>query len=158
MLKLALLDYPAFEIDTRELTRTTPSFMIDTLDSFRDEFGYTMSITLCLGMDAFMLLPQWHAWQKILKRCHLLIIERAKMSEESLPEVLKSIVLAHEIFDKNTLMAHTHGKIYRFDAGYYPISSSWLRSQLLAGYSIERYVPAPVYQYIKDQALYTPEK
>ena len=79
MLKLALTSYSQFEfqIDTRELDRDTPSFMLDTLTSFQEEYKNKASITLLLGMDAFLELPRWHQWKKILTCCDLLVMQRA---------------------------------------------------------------------------------
>ena len=153
MLQLALQPYPEFEIDPREITRSTPSFMVETLKSFREALGYKVAITICLGTDAFIQLPQWHCWQKILELSNILVIRREQINEQELPEI-KKLVLTHETFDKKALKTQAFGKIYQFDAGQFPISSSWLRSQMQAGYNIEEYLPANVYQYIKDQALY----
>ena len=77
MLKLALEGYSNFDIDLREITRITPSFMVETLESFRQDLGDQVAITLCLGSDAFLQLPQWHSWRKILKLSNVLVIKRA---------------------------------------------------------------------------------
>lgn len=154
MLKLALEDYLAFEIDLREMTRDTPSFMVDTLASYRQELGHHAKITLCLGTDAFMQLPQWHSWQKILELSHLLVIKRPERKEQCMPDVIKKLLLTHETFDPDTLLTSPCGKIYRFDAGEYPISSTWLRSQIQAGHKVDKFLPAKVYQYIKTMGIY----
>lgn len=154
MLKLAIKDHPEFEIDPREITRHTPSYMVETLESFRHDLGAQTAMTLCLGMDAFMRLPEWHAWQKILELCHLLVINRREVHETPLPNALKQLLLTHEIFDRNPLLTEPHGKIFRFDAGQYPISSSGLRHQIHTGCSIEHQVPKQVDQFIKEQGLY----
>lgn len=181
MLKLALEGYSNFEIDLREITRDTPSFMVDTLEAFRRELGGQTAITLCIGSDAFIQLPQWHCWEKILKLSNLLVIKRApdpvkaqsydtepdqadscdqaagRQNRETFDQSMKclqNLLLTHETFDKNTLKIQPYGAIYRFDAGQYPISSSWLREELQAGHNVDAYLPPRVIQYIKSQALY----
>lgn len=154
MLKLALANYPEFQIDLREIERSTPSFMVDTLENFRQEFGEDAAITLCVGMDAFKQLHKWHCWQKLLTLCNLLVIKRADMNLQALPNVLKTLLEDHETFTETDLHTYAFGKIYRFDAGEYPISSTWLRSQVQTGHDISPYLPENVYQYIKSQALY----
>lgn len=52
-----------FKLDLREIERTTPSYMVETLESFRAE-SPEASITLIIGYDAFISLSQWHQWQK----------------------------------------------------------------------------------------------
>ena len=154
MLKLAIFNEPKFEIDTREITRTTPSFMVETLESFRNELGEAAPISLCIGMDAFIQLPFWKSWEKILTLSHLLVMKRAKIDDKNRPESLNQLLLDNEIVDPCYLRTEPHGKIYCFDAGQYAISSSWLREQIQAGKNIEEYLPASVYEYIKSKALY----
>ena len=52
LVQLAIADTPEFVLDERELKREGPSYMVDTLQSLKDEFPED---TLCLimGMDAF---------------------------------------------------------------------------------------------------------
>lgn len=153
MLKLALKDYQNFTIDTRELERDTPSYMVDTLLSIRKEVGETIPLTLCIGMDTFLQLPKWHAWQDILNLCHLLVMKR-ETTEERPSNVLKQLLADKESTNKQSLLVQPKGKIYRFDAGQYPISSTWLRQQIQLGEDVSTYLPEKVYQYIKTQALY----
>jgi len=154
MLKLALAPYPAFEIDQREIQRKTPSYMLDTLQSFREELGENTSITLLLGMDAFLQLPKWHAWDKILDLSHLLIIHRPKIDSQTLNEQLKIVLKTHEVLDKAELLKQPFGTIYQYNAGEYAISSSCLRQKMKAGESIRTYLPETVYQYIKQEKPY----
>ena len=153
MLNLAIKGHPEFEVDPRETTRDTPSFMVETLESFRQELGYMTSITLGLGRDAFLQLPKWHAWEKIISLCNILVIKRdVGVADEG--KSLRKLVLMHETSDKSILKISPHGKIYPFDAGHYPISSSWIREQLKTGQDVGAYLPAGVYEYIKNRALY----
>jgi len=154
MLKLALKDHPEFEIDRREISRSSPSYMVDTLISFRDELGDQASITLLLGIEVFTQLPEWHRWEDIFSLSNLLVMRRKLPNEVTLPEPLKARLLTHEVFDKNNLLAHPFGKICLYDAGQYAISSTWLRSQMHSGRNLDPYLPANVLQYIKDHNLY----
>lgn len=154
MLKLGLAPYSQFSIDSREINRDTPSFMVDTLQSFRDELGINLSITLLIGMDAFLNLPQWHNWQNILKYCNLLVMQRAQTTIEIMPKVLKDLLITHEVFDKTELLNHPFGKIYQYNAGQYPVSSSLIRHRIKEGRSIKELLPENVYLYIIQQHLY----
>lgn len=154
MLKLALITNSAFEIDLREMERETPSFMVDTLESFHHEAENPLAITLLIGMDVFMQLPQWHCWQKLLTLCHLLVIERPEAMLQNLPACLKHLLADHETSNQQLLYNQAGGKIFRFDAGQYPISSTQLRKARATGASIRPFLPPAVYQYIEEQALY----
>ena len=153
MLELAIATYPDFEISLEEVMRPTPSFMVDTLEFFHKQFS-DCAITLLIGMDSFLQLPQWHNWQKILTLSNLLVMKRPHTDEYDAGELVKNLLLTHETMDKQDLLTNRFGKIYRYDAGEYDISSTWLREQIRSGVDIEPYLPASVYQYIKKQGLY----
>lgn len=141
MLQLAIKDSPLFQIDLREINRETPSYMVDTLDSFRKEFP-NASISLILGYDAFLSLPKWHEWEKIISLSHLFVINRAAFSSCIIPESIIKLLQLHKNTDINELKTHSSGFIYEFDAGSYDLSSTALRAELkihspLANQSIE---------------------
>lgn len=139
MLELALAPHAQFkfEIDTRELDRDTPSFMVDTLISIQQDYKNNASITLLLGMDSFLELPRWHQWKKIITLCDLLVIQRAG---EHHPKEISFLLPCRLNF---------------FDAGNYPIASSKLRERIKAGEQLEKnLLPEAVYDYIMIHRLY----
>jgi nicotinate-nucleotide adenylyltransferase len=155
MLSIALNDYPYFEIDSREIQRSTPSFMTETLESFRSEWGDDTSLTLLIGKDAFISLPEWHCWENILKQCNLLVMQRETTDHKPMPDIIKQLLIKHEVFDHPLLLNSGHGVIVRLNAGHYPISSSEIRKEIRAGHCIQHLVPEKVYEYIKAQGLYS---
>lgn len=129
MLHLAIKNYPDFQIDLREINRDTPSYMVDTLNSFRKEFP-NASISLILGYDAFLSLPKWHEWEKIMSLAHLFVINRAAFSSCMIPQSIRKLLQLHKNSDINELKTHSSGFIYEFDAGHYDLSSTMLRAEL----------------------------
>ncbi len=85
MLRLAFARQPEYLIDERELRRGGTSYMVDTLQDFRAEFGSQTPLGLLMGADAFLGLPSWHRWQEILGLCHLVLVPRSGSSFGSLP-------------------------------------------------------------------------
>jgi nicotinate-nucleotide adenylyltransferase len=75
MLQAALAGEQRFRVDDRELRRPGPSYMVDTLDSLRSEVA-DASLSLLLGADAFVGLPDWHRWQDIPRLAHLIVVHR----------------------------------------------------------------------------------
>ena len=154
MLTLALAPYSTFSVDQREILRDTPSFMIDTLKSFREEFGEQIPITLLLGMDAFLALPQWHDWQHLLAHCHLLVMQRQEAMPTKIPKELMTLLQQHEVRNKMDLLSKPFGRIYQFDAGDYPISSRVLREKMKAGEDVRAFLPSSVYHYAVLNKIY----
>lgn len=151
MLKLALAPYLNaayhFEIDKRELERETPSYMLETLESFqRDDDKHSASFTLLLGTDAFQNFTRWHQWENILKLCDLLIMQRADIHQnKSIPQNLK------------TAISTSCCQLQYIEAGHYPIASSTLRQRIHEGESLEKnLLSEAVYDYIKTNHLYQP--
>lgn len=145
----------SFSIDLREIKRSTPSYMIDTLKSFREEYKEA-SITLILGYDAFNSLNQWHQWQDIINYAHLVVINRNTLATASLPDSVKSLLKTRQQSDKKIVKQQASGAIYEFNAGTYDSSSTEIRAALKQGQdsTIKEQVPKHVYQYIKSTGLY----
>lgn len=76
MLQLAIANESGFALDDRELRRATPSYMIETLTSLRQELNDTPLI-LIMGSDAFTNLPTWKNWQQLLDMAHIAVAIRA---------------------------------------------------------------------------------
>ena len=63
-------------VDRRELERTGASYSIDTLYSFRQEFGPETPIYFIMGSDQWKNLKTWVLWEKFPLLCNLLIYTR----------------------------------------------------------------------------------
>ena len=75
MVEVAIRDNPRFVLDHRELLRDGPSYSVDTLESFRSEFG-ERPLCLLLGMDAFLSFFDWYRYESILNAAHLVVAHR----------------------------------------------------------------------------------
>lgn len=153
MLQLAIQPYPQFQLDLREIKRDTPSFMVETLSSFRSE-NNDASITLILGFDAFLSLSQWHQWEKIIQLANLLIINRTSFAQYPIAKPVQELLKNHETKEKETLLTQKAGIIYLFNAGDYEISSTDIRKALSTNKQTKTMLPKEVYQYIKQRGLY----
>ncbi len=153
MLQLALKPYPEFSIDLREMNRSTPSYMVDTLKSIRSEHPCS-SISLIIGYDAFLNLEQWYQWQNLLQLAHLIVINRHLEAYQPPSPGLRKLLKQHQALNHADLKNSTSGLIYQFDAGDYPISSTALRHALKTNKDVSRELPQEVYQYINSLGLY----
>ncbi|MCL9684628.1 nicotinate-nucleotide adenylyltransferase [Legionella maioricensis] len=153
MLQLAIKSHPDFKLDLREIKRDSPSYMVETLASFRKE-NTDAAITLIMGYDAFLSLPQWYQWEKIIKLANLLVINRNQFSTYPMPEAIKMLLTEHKTEIKTDLLIKPAGTIYLFDAGNYEISSTHIREELKKNKPVETKLPKEVGEYIKQQELY----
>ncbi|ASQ45765.1 nicotinate-nucleotide adenylyltransferase [Legionella clemsonensis] len=155
MLTLALKNHnKSFTLDLSEINRGSPSYMVSTLTHFRRRFGENVAITLLMGLDTFRQLPQWYQWEKLLSLANLLIVKRPGLSDINLSEELIQLLLTHEVPHNNAIKTHPYGLIYRYDAGDFNISSTWLRQQLERNEDVSDYIPESVLNYIQKNNLY----
>jgi nicotinate-nucleotide adenylyltransferase len=153
MLKIALKSYPKFTLSLIEVLRETPSYMVDTLIDFRKNRGQLISMTLIMGMDSFLQLPRWHHWEQLLELAHLFVVERAGVSMV-MPKLLQQLLDKHQTHDKQELLVNPYGRIYRYQAGLFPISSSAIRTLLHEGQSTRGLLPEKVRDYIDRYQLF----
>ena len=157
MLELALAPYSSFMIDRREATRSTPSFMINTLKDLREELAHVpCAISLVIGVDNFNEFHRWHDWEKILTLCNLIVIERPGYEITHLSAPLREQLLSHqihEITDPQELSMGGTGGFYRCNAGLYDISSTLIRDQIKVSGDVGAYLPKSVLDYIKKKIL-----
>jgi nicotinate-nucleotide adenylyltransferase len=153
MIKLAIKNYPDFKIDLREIERNTPSYMVDTLKSFRSEFPES-SITLIMGYDSFCSLPQWHHWEQLITLANILVINRNEFAKQKQPIQIQEFLKKHQFFNKKSILTNCSGTIFLFDAGHYSFSSTKIRNKLKQKKELRAELPKEVYQYIKDEGLY----
>lgn len=136
MIQLAIKPYNEFTLDLREMNRDTPSYMVHTLTSLKEEFPSDV-ITLILGYDAFLSLPKWHEWEKVVSMAQLLVMNRSSSSSKEIPDTLQNL-----------------SSVRFFDAGDYDVSSRQIREELKQGIDVASKLPKAVYDYIKAKELY----
>jgi nicotinate-nucleotide adenylyltransferase len=153
MIRRAINNHQSFKLDLREIERATPSYMVETLESFRTEYP-DASITLVIGYDAFLSLPQWYQWKKIITLAHLLVINRSEFVKQPISEIMRKFLNDYQLNNKTELLNTQAGSVFLFDAGNYEISSSSLRADIKKGADVKNKLPISVYEYIKHQGLY----
>lgn len=153
MLALALQHEPTFSLDTREITRSSPSYMIHTLQSLREEAGLESPIILIMGADSFQQLHTWHQWKNLLTQAHLVLASRPGYP---LPTQGPLIPLMQQSLTSETRTLHQQpaGAIYCQSITHLDISSTAIRSQRQQGYNARFLLPDTVLNYINNAQLY----
>jgi nicotinate-nucleotide adenylyltransferase len=153
MLHLAIADEPTFVVDDREIQRQSPSYMIESLTSLRQEFPDT-PLVLILGSDVFTHLPDWKNWRQLIELAHIAIAVRAG-KKMHLDSEMERFLTAHQDLDYGCLHESLAGKIFLQFVTPLDISSNTIRCQLEAGYDARFLLPDTVLTYIKNNQLYS---
>ncbi len=156
MLEAALDGMPGFRVDDRELRRPGLSYMVDTLESLRAEFG-SQPLCLLLGLDAFLGVPAWHRWRELPELAHIVVARRpgiaGKIDGEA-GDLLRSRVIS----DPGALASAPAGHVLMLDVTQLEISSSAIRSLVEAGADPRFLVPDAVRELILKTHIYANPK
>lgn len=179
MLKLAIDNNPKFIIDTCELERPGPSYMVDTIEQITLNSQTSLDLIcpwLILGKDAFENLPNWHNFKKLIKICNFIVINRSpQTSPPSTPSpqaqawlsnYLKNNLITLDEFNNlnNTNTYKPNGTVIKFDNNLIPISGTYIRELIKTNKLIKniteiensliKILPNQIVKYILEHDLY----
>lgn len=152
MLEAALENEAGCVIDRRELERAGPSYSIDTALSLRAEYPDHV-ICLLLGMDAFLGLPEWRDWERLLDVVNIVV---ARRPGADLPRQgpLGRLLDERRVVPEPALGWTVSGQILIQDVTQLEISSSDLRASIRAGIEPKYLVPETVWRLIESSGCY----
>jgi nicotinate-nucleotide adenylyltransferase len=156
MVELAIAGNPRLRIDTSELDKAEPGYMVDTLAGLKRDLGPETPIVLILGADAFAGLNTWHQWRRLFDLCHFAVAFRPGYAdwEGKLAAELDQEYRARRQEDAGMLATRVAGYIVIRPVTQLAISATRIRSDIHAGCSPRYLLPDPVLNHIKQHQLY----
>lgn len=154
MLKLAIKTNSLFSIDTRELKRTTPSYTVETLLSFRQQIGRQKPLAFIIGQDSLLAIDTWFDWLKILDLSHLLVCARPGYTTYFSTSSMKQWLTQHQVDNPEILRHKPCGAIYLADTPLLNISATEIRERKRNRKSCKDILPTLVLRYIDKHDLY----
>lgn len=169
MLHRATVNCPDFDVSDVELQRNGLSYSIDTLAVLQTRLPAASQLYWIMGLDAFLEIHTWKAWQELLDRVALVILDRPQPYLTPAQDATRMIqVWLQQHFPNQYVYqgAASSGwscfqrvgcpslgllTITRLD-----ISATRIRHLIRQGRSIQFLVPPSVAAYIQDQGLYHP--
>ncbi|MDP7349462.1 MAG: nicotinate-nucleotide adenylyltransferase, partial [Nitrospinota bacterium] len=73
LIKLAIEDYPYFELSPLEIDRKGISYSVDTVSALRKKDD---SFFFIIGLDAFLEIDTWKEADRLLKSCNFIVVTR----------------------------------------------------------------------------------
>ena len=145
MLAIALQRYPNFLISSWELMKGTVSFTVDTVEQFLQGPCAQDQLFFLMGADSFLEFHTWHQYEKLIRLCRFIIINRGTNRVE-LQDNLEKL-------EKN-LQLDLSKTVYFAGSPELPVSSSEIRSAIAAGDSVSSLLAPEVDAYIRKHSLY----
>lgn len=159
MTRLAVQGNARFRVDEREMRRSGPGYMFDTLTSFRSEAGPTQALVLLLGADAFLELATWHRWHELFGLAHIAVAHRPGFPVErwvdQMPQPLAREYSSRLMQQPLAVHLSPAGGIVVVPFTALDISATALRDILRAGKSPRYLLPGAVLDYIRSNKLYS---
>src|ERR1700686_2830949 len=156
MVRAAVADQPSFVVDDREVRRSGLSYSVDTLTELRREYP-ERSLCLLLGMDAFPGLPNWHRWRELLTLAHIVVARRPGWRAPATGP-LGEVMVDHGTGTIRALHERACGCVYVHSVTQLEISSTELRSLIIAGRDPRYLVPDEVRQIILETRCYAAQQ
>jgi len=153
MVKLAIENEKMLIADNREIKRNCPSYTVETLLEMREEFGNELPICLILGMDAFLGLPTWFEWEKLLDLTHLIITQRPEINQH-FSEPLQKLLEKHQTYNMDKIKEKSAGYILFEAMPMLAISATQIRQCFLEKKNPHYLLPESVLKFISQQGLY----
>ena len=139
MVELATSSNPGFYVSSFEIDREMPSYTLETLQHFHEEYADT-SLYFITGTDAVFSMPKWNGVEQFHNYCEIIAVTRPSYIpnyEEFLGQV-----------------SHLKLKVYFITIPALEISSSDIRDRVKRGMPIRYLTPTSVAIYIEKQGLY----
>ena len=148
MVRLAVADDERFLVCDCELTRTTPSYTIDTVKEFQQSLGPETQLFWLIGSDMLAELPTWHEVHKLVDMIDIVVVSRAGQPPADF-SVLRPTLTTEQI---NRIQGHA------IEVPLIGVSSTMVRERIAEGQSLRYFLPESVEKYITENKLYQQEQ
>ena len=140
MLRIAAADCPEMEVSDIELQREGPSYSYLTVEQLRTQYP-DAELILLMGTDMFLSFHTWREPERITKEATLGVFFRGEKGERE-----KILAKMHQLEEAGAKVELVENRILN-------ISSTQLR-RLIAFRCAGEFLPAGVYDYIRENGLY----
>ena len=157
MLRLAVEGNPYFRVSEVEASREGVSYLVDTLEAYREHYPSDVALYFIMGMDSFQEIATWHRYPALFTLSHFIVItrpgyERPAVSEVVSEDVATSFVPCQEEPD---CLEHASGhRIHFQETTLLDISASNVRRWIREDRSVRYLIPKRVWEYVQENGLY----
>ena len=71
MVRIAIESEPLFAFSDHDLTKTTPTYTVETVAHFAESLGSKVEIYWIIGADSLLDLRTWHRVVELVDNCHI---------------------------------------------------------------------------------------
>lgn len=148
-----------FELDTREVERSTLSYTIDTINEINAEYPKS-ELFFIMGMDSLQSFTRWHLWESILSQCNLVVNTRPGYDLSNINTETKKLLAKHQALISDlqspfkNISEKITGSIFLHNSEKIDISSTEIREHLSNKITCTKWLTNDIIQYITKHKLY----
>jgi nicotinate-nucleotide adenylyltransferase len=163
MIRLAIPPLANFLVSDVELSRSGPSYTIDTVIHFKASLHPETRLFLIMGIDAFLEINTWKSYRKLLRLIPVIAMARPGIRNHSgrsgwkiFEKYLISSISPDYMFSvpQGCYFHPENQPIFLFSGNPRDVSSTKIRNLIKTGGSIKDMVSETVEEYIKAKGLY----
>ncbi len=161
MARIAARENSHLSVSDVELVRTGPSYSIDTVRHFQTAYGAQTCFFFLVGLDAFLEMDSWRAWQTLFGRVDMIVFNRPGTATSDTLFAQVGAFLHRRIsgtfrpaHDRCAFVRPDGPSVYLLAGDMMAISSTYVRRQVKMGGDISTLVPSGVADYIFRKGLY----
>lgn len=163
MLKIAVSRLAELEVSETEINRSGLSYSVETVAEFNRRFPGTSGLFFILGLDAFVEIHTWKAYQHLFEQVSFIVMTRpgskrrqAPSAGETLQAFLDARISKGYIFESATgCFRHPALQPVRlFETTPVAISSTEIRRRIMHKQPFDHLLPEGVADYIIRKGLY----
>lgn len=144
MISLAIADNQKFELSNYETQKPAPSYTLQTVRRFRNQYDRDVEIHWLIGADSIKDLPYWYKIEELIDECCLSIMRRPGYDIPDLSEFEKP-------WGKDRVEKLRRNMV---ETPLVDISSTKIRDRLAKGLDVEDMLAPAVAEYIRQHNLY----
>lgn len=159
MVALAARGEPKFVASLLEAPKADgePNYSVETASEVRRMLGRKDRLYFLVGLDAFLDLPNWREYRRLLKLAEFIVVSRPTFDSRHLAEIVEEMRRRRIMPDgarrlPPAALQHAHV----LSGVHVPVASRDIRRAARAGRSLTGLVPRPVEEYIRKEGLYCP--
>jgi nicotinate-nucleotide adenylyltransferase len=136
-------------------SKKRPQYSIQTVRAVRNRLGPGDQLYFLVGLDAFLDLPHWKDYRRLLGMVNFIVVPRPGFSGRRVSEVIPpDMVVSGARTSGEVRLRHT--TVHVLEGGSIPVASRDIRVAIRTGRQVTGLVPPLVKEYILKEGLYRP--
>ena len=151
MVALGVLPFEGFRASAIEVDALEKRYTVDTLDAMRTTYPDSQFVFV-MGTDMYQDFETWKDYRRLFNLAHLAIVHRPGF-------VFRTDLAPHRVVkDGEKVTLPEKPAVFYLPFVEQPVSSTSLREACRKGADVREWLPAPVWNYIERNKLYSDER